>query len=125
MTTDVQVALRLSTIILHVPDIAALDRCRDWYLKLGLPLSSELPGESYWFDTGPTLLGIHTGDEVSGNVTIYLDVPDADAAYESLRTALDFESAPETKPAWGGRVAYLRDPVGNRVGLVSPASAPQ
>ena len=116
------VKMMLSTIILHVPDVASLDKCRDWYLRLGLPVTSESPDESYWFDAGPTLLGIHVYDDPSGNVTLYLDVPDVDAAYGRLSAEFEFESAPETKHAWGGRVAYLRDPVGNRVGLVSSPS---
>ena len=120
MSSEVSAAFRLSTIILHVPDVPALDRCRDRYRELRLPLSLESPGESYWFDTGPTLLGIHTGEDFSGNVTIYLNVPDVDDAYARLTDTLSFEAAPETKRNVGGRVAYLRDPVGNRVGPLTP-----
>jgi catechol 2,3-dioxygenase-like lactoylglutathione lyase family enzyme len=112
--------MNLSTVMLHTGNVEMLDRCRDWYRRLGLPLSHEVPGESYWFDAGPTLLGIHTGDEPVGGVTLYLEVPDVDEAYEHLKADFEFESAPETKHAFSARVAYLLDPVGNRVGLLTP-----
>ena len=115
--------LKLSTIILHTGGVEALERCRDWYLKLGLPLASETPGESYWFECGPTLLGVHTSDDkdVAGNATVYFDVPDADEAYvRLLAEGFQFSDPPATK-GWGGRVCYLKDPVGNTVGLVAPA----
>jgi predicted enzyme related to lactoylglutathione lyase len=120
-SAEVATSLKLSTVILHTGSVEALERCRGWYLKLGLPLASETPTESYWFDCGPTLLGVHTSDdvEVQGTATVYFDVADADEAYERLLgEGFEFSEPPSTK-SWGGRVCYLKDPVGNTVGLVA------
>ena|SRR5688500_2842228 len=113
--------MKLSVIILSVGDVEMLDRCRDWYLKLGLTTSSpDNPGESYWFDTGNnTQLGVHTGDPVSepARVHVYLELDDLDEQYVRLSAAgLGFESAPRLKP-WGSDVS-LHDPVGHTITLV-------
>jgi catechol 2,3-dioxygenase-like lactoylglutathione lyase family enzyme len=114
--------MQLSTIILHVPDVEALDRCRDWYTRLGLQPSGDTPGESTWFETGRgTQLGIHTDTLVKepASLTLYLEVSDVDATYERLRgDGFAFGEGPVDKP-WGGRVVALKDPAGYDVQLVT------
>jgi catechol 2,3-dioxygenase-like lactoylglutathione lyase family enzyme len=120
MTQDMAM-MKIGTIILHVPDVAMLERCRDWYRDLGVTYDadSDNDGESYWFETGGVSLGIHTGQE-TGWATLYFNVADVDERYAALRQAgFVFEAEPATK--FWGRVAYLRDPAGNTVGLVAPS----
>ncbi len=115
--------MKLTTIILQVGDVAMLDRCRDWYLTLGLSKSPpDSPGESYWFDTGSgTSIGIHVGEPVANPpaLTIGLEVEDIDADYARLTAAgFNFDAAPVTK-SWSGRVANLHDPVGHTLQLTT------
>jgi predicted enzyme related to lactoylglutathione lyase len=113
--------LTLNTIILPVAEAEALYRCKDWYLRLGLTHAPpDNPDESVWFEIGDGLsLGIHTSDSPpSTGVTVYFSVLDVDEAYARLTAeGFVFEAAPADK-GWGGRVAYIKDPVGNTVGLV-------
>jgi catechol 2,3-dioxygenase-like lactoylglutathione lyase family enzyme len=117
--------MRINTVILHVANIATLNRCRDWYRALGLPPGApDVPDESYWFDVGRDVsLGVHIDGRSSftaGSATIYLEVPDTDEAYERLKSeGFNFQGEPESQ--FWGRVAYLLDPAGNRVGLVTPS----
>ena len=116
--------LRLSVIVLSVGDVAMLDRCRDWYLKLGLPKSPpDTPGESYWFDTGHnTSIGVHTGEPVTNPEAVYLglEVDDVEETYARLRAdGFVFDGVPEDK-SWGGRAVSLHDPVGHTIMLYQP-----
>jgi predicted enzyme related to lactoylglutathione lyase/DNA-binding CsgD family transcriptional regulator len=123
MTAEARQAFELSTIILHVGSVEMLQRCKEWYLGLGLKHSPpDNPNESVWFDTGQVLLGIHTSDEPDSgsSVTVYFNVPDVNETYKQLTgSGYVFDGPPETK-GWGGRVAYLKDPGGNSVGLMTP-----
>ena len=112
--------MQLSTVILHVSDNAALDACRDWYTNLGLTPSSYTPDESAFFDTGDgTSLGIHIEDDAGPGATVYLRVVDVDKEYDRLLAAsIDAEDSPADR--FWGRVLYLRDPAGHRIGLVAP-----
>jgi hypothetical protein len=112
--------MKLSVIVLSVGDVEMLDRCSDWYLKLGLSKSPpDNPGESYWFDTGSnTSIGVHTGLPVSEPDRIYvgLQVDDVDETYRRLSSdGFTFDGAPEDK-AWG-RAVSLHDPVGHTITL--------
>ena len=124
-TTQVQAQIKLNAVIIQVPDVQALDTCRDWYIRLGLtPQPWDQPGESYWFDLGNEVpLGIHTGSTgLANGFEIYLSVVDIDETHASLTKAgFEFETAPETK--FWGRSASLRDPAGSKVVLVSPPPA--
>jgi predicted enzyme related to lactoylglutathione lyase len=116
-----EVAATLNTIILPVTGAEMLYRCKDWYLRLGLKHAPpDNPDESVWFDIGGGVtFGIHTSDApASTGVSVYFNVADVDAAYAQLTAeGFVFDAAPADKP-WGGRVAYLKDPAGNTVGLV-------
>src|SRR5262245_61904451 len=51
---------KLNAVILNVADKAMLKTCVQWYLKLGLELSSSEPEESAFFNTGNgALFAIH------------------------------------------------------------------
>jgi uncharacterized glyoxalase superfamily protein PhnB len=114
--------MQLSTVMLHVADSAALEACREWYARLGLMQSDYVPDESAFFDAGAgTLIGIHIEEDASpGAATVYLTVTNADGEYERLmQVGIDPATAPEDR--FWGRVFYLRDPAGHRIGIVQPA----
>jgi predicted enzyme related to lactoylglutathione lyase len=120
MTAEISL-MTLNTLILPVADVEMLYRCKEWYLRLGLKHAPpDNPNESVWFDIGNGLsLGIHTSDSPpSTGVTVYFNVPDVDGAFSRLSEAGFIFDTPPTDKSWGGRVAYLKDPVGNSVGLV-------
>jgi uncharacterized glyoxalase superfamily protein PhnB len=113
--------MQLSTVVLHVGNGEVLEACRSWYARLGLNETDYLEDESAFFDSGEgTRLGIHIEDGAApGAATVYLTVRDVDTQYERLLAAsIDAEAAPEDQ--FWGRVLYLRDPAGNRIGLVTP-----
>ena len=58
---EAEVAIpKLNAVILNVADKAMLQTCVQWYLKLGLELSSSEPEESAFFNTGNgALFAIH------------------------------------------------------------------
>jgi predicted enzyme related to lactoylglutathione lyase len=118
MPEAVRTEMKLSAVIFEVPDIATLDACRDWYIRLGLDKAPfDTPGESYWFFLGEGLLGIHTGSRAEG-CSLWLDVPDVDESYARLSAAgFTFEAPPSDEPY--GRVARLKDPAGSAVRLIS------
>ena len=116
--------MQLSTVVLHVADQAALEACRDWYRRLGLDETGYLAGESVWFATGNgTSLGIHIESVFApGAAIVMLSVEDVDREYDRLLAAsIDAEEAPQNR--FWGRVLYLCDPAGNRIGLVTPPDA--
>jgi predicted enzyme related to lactoylglutathione lyase len=114
-------ALTLNTIILPVADAESLYRLKDWYMRLGLKHAPpDSPDESVWFEVGGGVtFGIHTSDAPAPtSISIYFNIADVDEAYARLAGhGFNFDAAPADKP-WGGRVAYLKDPCGNSVGLV-------
>lgn len=122
MTAEVKQGFEFSTMILHVPDVETLDSCRDWYTRFGLTPNGDTPGESTWFDIGRGCsLGIHIGGK--GSAVVYFNVDDVDQLYQRLTDeGFQFDEAPTTK-RWGGRVAYLKDPNGVAVGIVSPVAS--
>jgi uncharacterized glyoxalase superfamily protein PhnB len=116
--------MQLSTVILHVPDDATLQACKEWYIRLGLTPSGEAPGESVFFATGEGMsLGVHIySDAAPGSATVYLTVDDVDREYDRLLAAsIDAEEAPQDR--FWGRVLNLRDPAGHRIVLVTPPEA--
>jgi catechol 2,3-dioxygenase-like lactoylglutathione lyase family enzyme len=118
MSEAVRTQMKLSAVIFEVPDVETLDACRDWYVRLGLEKAPfDSPGESYWFDLGAGLFGIHTGGTAHG-CSLWLDVPDVDDAYARLSTAgFAFDAPPSNEPY--GRVARLTDPAGSAVRLIT------
>ncbi|MDJ0382898.1 VOC family protein [Streptomyces sp. G-G2] len=61
-------------------------------------------------------------DRPAGGVDLFVFVDAVDAVVDALRAAgAPVVQEPENTP-WGERVAYVRDPAGNRVGLGSPAA---
>jgi uncharacterized glyoxalase superfamily protein PhnB len=78
------------------------------------------------FETGEAVLAIEAsepdedeGDEFqAGFLAISLQVDDIHAVYEELRTkGVEFLGPPETM-AWGGTLAYFKDPDGNVLTLL-------
>jgi catechol 2,3-dioxygenase-like lactoylglutathione lyase family enzyme len=119
MSETVRTAMKLSAVIFEVPNVATLDACRDWYVRLGLEKTEfDSPGESYWFYLGSDgLLGVHIGGEARG-CSLWLEVPDADESYARLSAAgFKFEGRPSDEPY--GRVARLSDPAGSAVRLIT------
>jgi hypothetical protein len=114
--------MKLTVLILQVGDVESLERCHDWYTRLGLASSApDNPGESYWFDTGNgTSIGIHTGPRLSEpeRITVGLEVDDVDVTYRQLSDdGFLFHGLPRTKE-WGRSVS-LSDPGGHTVTIVS------
>ena len=103
-STGITAGVSLSSIIIHVLDVAMLDRCRDWYGGIGLtPSPPDSPGESCWFDIGSgAQLGIHVGGPVKPEgFSLGLLVNDVEQACERLvGKGYEFVSRPELKP-WG------------------------
>ncbi|MFD7028449.1 VOC family protein [Streptomyces sp. NPDC051555] len=61
-------------------------------------------------------------DLPAGGVDLFVFVEAVDVTVDALRAAgAPVVQEPENTP-WGERVAYVRDPAGNRVGLGSPAA---
>ena len=115
--------MRFSQVRLLVDDVGAAFRFyRD---ALGLTVSSGDESSRYAsFDTGTGAVAIferggqHEVVELRppGDSTLtVLEVEDVDAAVSRLREHVVRE--PVDQPAWGGRVAYLRDPSGNLIEL--------
>ena len=113
---------KLNAVILNVADSKMLTACRDWYLRLGLELSSELPEESVFFNTGNgALLALHTASNPGrGEVGVYLEVENVEKLYEKLsREGIEFQGSPQKMP-WGYIAVWLYDPAGHQIALVTP-----
>ena len=115
---------KLNAVILNVADPVMLRKCKDWYIKLGLELSSSEPEESAFFNTGNgALFAIHIAKTVGqSEVGIYFEVEDIESLYEELlKDGIVFQGPP-TKQPWGYICAWLRDPAGHQLALVTPYS---
>jgi uncharacterized glyoxalase superfamily protein PhnB len=113
---------KLNAVILNVADSKMLKSCRDWYLRLGLELSSEMAEESVFFNTGNgALLALHTAPNPGrGEVGVYLEVEDVEKLYERLvRDGIEFRGSPQKMP-WGYIAVWLYDPAGHQIALVTP-----
>jgi lactoylglutathione lyase len=115
--------VKLSQIRLLVDDV---DGCFRFYRDvLGLEPSFEAEGEDYAsFQAGDGTVALFRrsaqGDVVGlrlpgDSALVVLEVDDVDA--EATRLGEHVIAGPVSQPAWGGRVAYLRDPDGNLVEL--------
>jgi uncharacterized glyoxalase superfamily protein PhnB len=107
----------LDTVIIFSSDAERLAAFYAAALGLGDPERS--PGH-LGFHAGRTYLGIDqvdTDHDGASSVALWFRVDDVDAAFARL-VAEDAEViyAPVDKP-WGDRLASLRDPDGNRIGL--------
>jgi catechol 2,3-dioxygenase-like lactoylglutathione lyase family enzyme len=91
--------------------------------KLELPV--EYGDENFiQFATQGTKLYIHRLAEApplrDHALEIHFDVPDVDAAYQSLAArGVEFEDPPANRP-WGARMAAFRDPEGYALEIVGP-----
>jgi catechol 2,3-dioxygenase-like lactoylglutathione lyase family enzyme len=112
---------RISYITLWVNEY---DACLAFYRDM-LELPLETADENFAkFVTEGTKLYLHRLGDGSPLRThaleIHFDVPDVDAAYNSLlRRGAQFEQPPANMP-WGTRMAALRDPEGNAIEIVGP-----
>jgi lactoylglutathione lyase len=115
--------VKLSQVRLMVDDV---DRCFRFYRDvLGLEPSFGQEGEEYAsFRAGDGTVALFRrsgqGDVVGlrlpgDSALVVLEVDDVDA--EAGRLADHVIEGPVSQPAWGGRVAYLRDPEGNLIEL--------
>lgn len=121
--------VQLDGVMLYVPDVPLLNKCRDWYLGLGLPRNDERSGHSIFFGVGTDVfLSIHIAEDAQrGNqgkaAAVYLGVADVDAAYRELvAKGYVFKTAPRDRP-WG-REAGMVDPMENEVYIGSRLKAP-
>ena len=88
-----------------------------FYKRLGLTQIVDSPPRYARFESATgTTMSLHNADEVPADgFVIYFEVPDVDAAVESLeQDGMKFEQLP-TNQVWLWREAYLRDPSGNLV----------
>ena len=121
--------MRLAQVAVRATD---LDRAERFYERLlGSPATARFdPPGLLFFDLEGTRLLLDAKAPAS---LVYLEVPDVREAVETVRGELDIESEPhvifrhedDTLGPAGGEEwqAFLRDPDGNAVGLVSFASA--
>jgi predicted enzyme related to lactoylglutathione lyase len=108
----------LRTVIYHVPDLA---RAKAWYsAAFGV-----LPyfDEPFYvgFNIGGFELGLDpnmSGVQVGSNVEAYWGVTDAQAAFQDLIHKGAQQHSPVREVGGGIRVATLRDPFGNVIGLI-------
>jgi len=96
---------------------------------LGLPLHSTHP-DFVAFELGGMRLSVGEHSMVHGHtsephrVMVNLGVVDIHRSYETLRAhGVEFVRPPE-REQWGGWVATFRDPDGNLLQLLQPATAP-
>ena len=112
---------RISYITLWVHEY---DACLSFYRDV-LEIPLETADENFaQFVTEGTKLYLHrSGDKTplrTQALEIHFEVPDVDAAYNSLlRRSAQFEQSPANMP-WGTRMAALRDPEGNAIEIVGP-----
>jgi lactoylglutathione lyase len=112
---------RISYITLWVNEY---DACLTFYRDI-LELPLETADENFaQFVTEGAKLYLHRLDDRlplrTHALEIHFDVPDVDAAYNSLlRRGAQFEQPPANMP-WGTRMAALRDPEGNAIEIVGP-----
>jgi lactoylglutathione lyase len=115
--------VKLSQVRMLVDDVAA---CFRFYRDvLGLERSFGEEGEDYAsFRAGDGTVALYRrsgqGDVVGlrlpgDSALLVLEVDDVDA--EARRLSEHVIEGPVSQPAWGGRVAYLRDPEGNLIEL--------
>jgi len=118
--------------------VADLERALAFYTQtMGLPLRHRAERFAQ-LDTGSTRLALFTRDAMAETLHQALRVPapdapafeigfkvdDVDAAYDELTVAgAEPVTAPETRP-WGQRTAYVRDPDGNLIELVTQLRRP-
>jgi len=109
---------RLNNITIPVSD---LKKTVEFYEKV-LGLKKESEWSTYViFDCGGVELAFEPGGskgEKKGSPYIFLIVDDVDKEYEQLKEkGVKFKSEPKDQP-WGGRVASLTDPDGNKICLL-------
>jgi predicted enzyme related to lactoylglutathione lyase len=110
--------LGLRTVIYKVPDLAA---AKAWYA--GILGFEPYFAEPYYvgFQVGGFELGLDpdmTGVVAGGGVVAYWGVADAGAAYDRM-LALGAEAHEPTREVGGGiRVATVKDPFGNVLGVI-------
>lgn len=63
------------------------------------------------------VVGLRPGGDAA---LVVLEVGDVDAETQRLGSVV--VGGPTSKPEWGGRVAYVRDPAGNLIELFEPIS---
>lgn len=118
--------------------VADLQRALAFYTQtMGLPLRHRAERFAQ-LDTGSTRLALFTRDAMAETLHQALHAPapdapafeigfkvdDVDAAYGELTAAgAEPVTAPETRP-WGQRTAYVRDPDGNLIELVTQLRKP-
>lgn len=114
--------MRLQYVTLYVADPVPL---RDWYVRyLRLSVKSETERSVHLVGTGGADLLFHIGEPLDHpeRVSLHFVVDDVDAEYERLKAeGVAFDRPPEDM-RWGLRTAYLRDPAGHTVELVTPIS---
>ena len=116
--------MKLGTVYVEVAG-PQLDGLKDFYVeRLRLPVASEEPGESVWFDAGPVRIGFHAAEETSatpGVVNLSFEVDDTAAECERLLAAgVTIAQGPFVAPWNGAQVAVLFDPAGHTVWLSGP-----
>jgi lactoylglutathione lyase len=96
---------------------------RDWYTHhLGLSLVSESERSVQLEGQGGAKLLFHVGEPLDHpeRVNLHFQVDDVDAEYRRLvPEGIEFDRPPEDM-RWGLRAAYLKDPAGHTVELVTP-----
>jgi len=110
----------LSHLFVHVSD---LNRARRFYVQLlGLSVLMEEEGYLRVGGAGGFHMGLEERDEAeigAAGIEIVVNVPDVDAAYQTLSAAgVAFDSPPADMP-WGARHAWLTDPDGYRLSIYS------
>jgi predicted enzyme related to lactoylglutathione lyase len=108
----------LRTVIYHVPDLA---RAKAWYsVAFGVLPYFDAPFY-VGFNIGGFELGLDpdmSGVEVGSNVEAYWGVANVEAAFQDLIHKGARQHSPVREVGGGIRVAALRDPFGNVIGLI-------
>jgi len=114
--------MKLSNVILPVSD---LEKSARFYGEtLGMRETGRVPGEFVFFDAGTSTLAIRKtrAKAVAGNTELSFEVPDVRATYESLKSKVEFTSAP--RAVTGNATSDLfatdfRDPDGHILSITS------
>ena len=110
--------LGLRTVIYHVPDVA---RAKAWYAAaFGIAPYFDEPFY-VGFDVGGFELGLHpdmSGVQMGNNAVAYWGVPDIVQAHAALVAAGALPADPIADVGGDIKVATLKDPFGNVIGII-------
>jgi lactoylglutathione lyase len=110
--------LGLRTVIYHAPDLPVV---KAWYIHaLGIPPYFDEP-VYVGFNVGGCELGLHPDEgavSVGNNAVAYWGVADIDAAYRQLIERGATPASPVTDVGGDIKVASVKDPFGNVIGLI-------